>query len=272
MSGRGPGYTRFAVCLLVFAWKAHPRFRLIMAGNRDEFHDRPAEPCRWWSEPSGILAGRDLEAGGAWMGVSRTGRAAVVTNYREPARPEPGRRSRGELVIDALTTEEEFDTWARRLGGAAADYGGFNLIVVRGDALHFLTNRGDDRFDLEPGIYGLSNRRLDTPWPKVVAAKVRFGAVVGRDRVSVEALFDLLSDHQPVADEDLPDTGVPQEWERLLSSAFIVDDRYGTRASTVLLVDVCGGAEMVERRFDRAGRPTGDSSFAVPPPDRPFQP
>jgi uncharacterized protein with NRDE domain len=256
------------MCLLVFAFKVHPRYRLIMAGNRDEFHDRPAEPCRWWSDPGGILAGRDLEAGGAWMGVNRTGRAAVVTNYREPARPTSGRRSRGELVVGALTTENDLDAWARRLDAAGADYGGFNLIVARNGSLHFLTNRGADRLDLEPGIHGLSNHRIDTPWPKVVTARRRLEGVIASDRVSPETLFELLSDRRPADDDELPDTGVPREWERLLSSAFIVDDRYGTRASTVLLVDAAGGAEMVERRFDREGQPIGDAWFTVPPPDR----
>jgi len=256
------------VCLLVFAWRSHPRYRLIMAGNRDEFHDRPAAPCRWWSEPAGILAGRDLRAGGTWMGVSLSGRVAVVTNFREPDRPTSGRRSRGELVVDALMSHESVAAWARRLDETADDYGGFNLVVGDGGGLHYLTNRGDRRFDLDPGVYGLSNRRLDTPWPKVVAARERLRRVLDDGDVRPDRLFELLSDREPAPDDELPATGVPRSWERLLSSAFIVDDRYGTRASTVLVVRADGTAELAERTFDRDGGMTAERAFAVPPPPR----
>jgi uncharacterized protein with NRDE domain len=217
----------------------------------------------WWDEHPGILAGRDLEAGGTWMGVHRSGRFGVVTNFREPVVDTSGRRSRGELVVGFLTSRLGDDEWAAELDRRSRRYGGFNLVVGGADRLHYLTNRGEHRFELEPGIYGLSNHRLDTPWPKVVSARDRLREIVGGASIEPDGILAILGDRSGVADEDLPDTGVPVEWERLLAPAFIVDERYGTRASTVVLMRADGSAEVVERRFDEAGDRIGECSFEI---------
>ncbi|HSL18405.1 MAG TPA: NRDE family protein [Methylomirabilota bacterium] len=254
------------MCLLVVAWQADPELPLVLAGNRDEFHHRPAAPAGWWEAPGGVVGGRDLEAGGSWLALHRSGRIAVVTNFREPLADSPGRRSRGELVVGAVTSEGPLEAWLNRLAGRGDDYGGFNLVVGDGRELHVVSNRGGDRRCLPPGVYGLSNHLLDTPWPKVAAAKARLRRWLADPRRDREGLFGILADRQPAPDDELPDTGVPEAWERLLSSAFIVSPRYGTRASTVVLVRADGGTELVERRFAPDGSCTGESAFEVPGP------
>jgi len=251
------------MCLLAFAWRVHPGFPLVLVGNRDEFHDRPAEPVHWWPEPEGILAGRDLRAGGSWLGLSREGRFAVVTNYREPGVVTSGRRSRGELVVDFLSSSATTQECMDELAENQDEYGGFNLVIGDGNQLHYLTNRGEGRRSLEPGIYGLSNRRLDTPWPKVVAARSGLRRMIHEDRIDQNTLFDLLSDRTPAPDDELPHTGVPLEWERALSAAFIDGPEYGTRASTVVRIDAESGVEFDERRFGPNAEFAGESRFSL---------
>lgn len=255
------------MCLLVFACRAHPEFPLILAGNRDEFHDRPAQAAHWWSEPPGILAGRDLRAGGTWLGVNRGGRFAVVTNYREPGAVTSGTRSRGELITNYLTSSTPVVDWIEALEGRRDEYGGYNLIAGGADRATYATNRGDDEASLEPGIYGLSNHRLNTPWPKVTAAKERLRRAMADAEITTPPLFELLADRRPAADRALPNTGVPRDWERLLSAAFIVSPSYGTRVSTVVLMRRDGLVVFEERRFAADGAPSGVSrfDFAVEP-------
>ena len=249
------------MCLLIFAWRQHPRYPLVLAGNRDEFHERPAGPAGWWSSPPGLLAGRDLQAGGTWLGVTRGGRFGVVTNFREPDRDTSGSRSRGELVVDFLSTPLSPAEWAAELATRQDEYGGYNLIVGDTEGIRYLTNRGEDVHDLPPGVYGLSNHRLDTPWPKVVTAKEGLVNAIGEMRLAREPLFRILADRETAADGELPDTGLPLDWERKLSSAFIVSPRYGTRVSTVMLIDESGEMEFEERRFNAAGEQTGESVY-----------
>jgi uncharacterized protein with NRDE domain len=249
------------MCLLVFAWRAHPEFPLILAGNRDEFHERPSQAAHWWSGPDGILAGKDLRGGGSWLGINRRGRFAVVTNYREPNAPTSGRRSRGELVTGFLTSAAPVADWIGAIEAGRDDYGGYNLIAGDADELHYLTNRGAAGGSLEPGIYGLSNHRLDTPWPKVAAAKEHLRRFLAGGEITTPPLFELLSDRRPAADAELPDTGVPRDWERLLSAAFIVSPSYGTRVSTAVLMRRDGAVEFEERRFGPDGEPAGVSRF-----------
>ena len=251
------------MCLLAFAWRVHRGFPLILVGNRDEFHDRSAEPAHWWTSPEGILAGRDLQAGGSWLGLNRGGRFAVVTNYREPGVVTSGRRSRGELVVDFLSSSATTEEWMDELAEHLDEYGGFNLVIGDGNQLHYLTNRGEGRRSLEPGIYGLSNRRLDTPWPKVVAARSGLRQLIDDDRVDPKSLFDLLSDRTPAPDDQLPLTGVPLEWERALSASFIDGPEYGTRASTVVRIDTEDAIEFEERRFGPNAVFAGTSRFSL---------
>jgi uncharacterized protein with NRDE domain len=250
------------MCLVALAWRVHPEHPLVLIGNRDEFHARPSAPADWWSEPDDVLGGRDLEAGGSWLAATRSGRFAVVTNYREPGAPPSGRRSRGELVTGAVTTDRDLSDWIADLGGRAGDYGGFNLLAGDDDALHYASNRGADRLDLAPGVYGLSNGSLDEPWPKVAAARRGLERIIGAGDLDRDRLFELLADRAMAPDADLPRTGVPLEWERVLSAAFIVGDEYGTRASTVITRDVDGETNFTERRFGPGGAALGESSFA----------
>lgn len=244
------------MCLILVAWKAHPDFPLVVAANRDEFFIRPTAPAGWWTDPPGIFAGRDLQAGGTWLGVNREGAFAGLTNFRDPERVRPDTPSRGTLVADALAGGEHVSErleWLARHGGA---YNGFNLIFSDGRdlAIHESVSRRGQV--LVPGLYGLSNHLLDTPWPKVVAAKSRLTTALGR-LPDTAPLLDLLRDDRPAPDEELPRTGVSLEWERLLSSAFIRAPGYGTRSSTVILMDRTGRTSFQEWTWDEAGQQVG---------------
>jgi uncharacterized protein with NRDE domain len=245
------------MCLLVLAWQSHPRYRLIVAANRDEFHDRPSVPLGWWADEPSILAGRDLRGAGTWMGVARSGRYGIVTNFRELERPATDAPSRGDLVTSFLTAaspEEYFDDLHQR----SSRYAGFNLLLGGPRSLHYYSNRGGSAAQsLERGIYGLSNHWLDSPWPKLLRTRARLAELIAADDVTPSALFTLLGDRTPADLDETPDTGLPAEWERALSSPFVVHERYGTRCSTVLLVEHDGRTTMHERRFDEDARMTG---------------
>ena len=182
------------MCLLVLAWNVHPRYRLVLAANRDEFHDRPAAPLGWWQDAKGIVAGRDLRGSGTWMGAARSGRFGVVTNFRdlEPP-PTPDAPSRGELVPGFLADTTSPQRYLDELRGHAARYAGFNLLVGDADALHYYANRnGVTSTQLTPGVYGLSNHLLDSPWPKVLRTRERLGGLARRDALEADRLFELL--------------------------------------------------------------------------------
>jgi uncharacterized protein with NRDE domain len=251
------------MCLLVLAWNSHPRYRLILAANRDEFHERPASPLAWWPDEPRILAGRDLRGSGTWMGADRRGRFGVVTNFRELERPLADAPSRGELVTRFLSAERSPREYLADLGRHAPRYAGFNLLVGESRTLHYFSNRdGGEARPLADGVYGLSNHRLDSPWPKLLRTRARLSALVEADQVVTDSLFELLADRTPADPDETPDTGLPPEWERALSSPFVLHERYGTRCSTVLLVEHDGRTTMLERRFDERGVTTGASRLA----------
>jgi len=250
------------MCLLVLAWKHHPRYRLILAGNRDEFHDRPAAPLNWWQDDPRILGGRDLKAGGTWLGVARSGRFGVVTNYRDLQAPIEGAPSRGQLVPRFLTGATSPKEFLDDLRGAAPRYSGFNLLVGGTRSLYYFSNRGPNApTALAPGVYGLSNHLLDTPWPKLARTRERFNALLAQQEIAPEDLFTMLGDREQASGADLPSTGLPEDWERVVSSPFIVNERYGTRCSSVLLVERTGRTILQERRFDPTGIQSGNSRF-----------
>jgi uncharacterized protein with NRDE domain len=251
------------VCLALVALGAHPRYRLVVAANRDEYHARAAAPAAWW--PEGWLAGRDLTAGGTWLGVTRGGRWALVTNVREPGRHDARAPSRGALVPSALADPAPPPEGLGRLVAGAARHNGFNLVVGHLRQAHWGSNRAAAPVALEDGVYGLSNAALDTPWPKVVRARSALAEWCRRSEGDLAALFDLLGDRALAPDAELPATGLALERERLLSAPFIVSAEYGTRCSTVLTMEHDGTAHFVERTFDAAGRLTGsvDESFRV---------
>ena len=249
------------MCLLVLAWKHHPRYRLILAGNRDEFHDRAAAPLNWWQDDPRILGGRDLKAMGPWLGVARSGRFGVVTNYRDLQAPVEGAPSRGQLTPRYLTGATSPKEFLDDLRGAAPRYSGFNLLVGGTRALYYFSNRGPAPTALAPGVYGLSNHLLDTPWPKLARTRERFNALLVQPEIAPEDLFTMLGDREQAPTAHLPSTGLPEDWERVVSAPFIVNERYGTRCSSVLLVERTGRTILQERRFDAAGIQSGNSRF-----------
>ena len=250
------------MCLLLIAWKTHPRYRLILAGNRDEFHDRAATPLNWWQDDARILGGRDVKAGGTWLGVARSGRFGVVTNYRDLQAPVEGAPSRGNLIPRFLTGATSPKEFLDDLRGAAMRYSGFNLLVGGSRALYYYSNRGPkEPTALAPGIYGLSNHLLNTPWPKLTRTRDKFAKLLEEAEVIPESLFAILADREQAPADALPSTGLPNDWERVVSSPFIVNERYGTRCSSVLLVERTGRTILQERRFDPAGIQSGNSRF-----------
>jgi uncharacterized protein with NRDE domain len=252
------------VCLIAFAWRAHPGYALILAANRDEFHRRPASRLQWWQDQPQIAGGRDLEAGGTWLAASRTGRFATVANYRETLAAQPAERSRGELVTGFVTDSLAPLPFAASL--EANRYAGFNLLVATMDAVAYVSNRGDAPRLLQPGAYALSNASLGTPWPKVLKSRERLQALLDEGDVSAPALFGLLADREPAAAADTPDQGLPPNMARAVSAPFVVTEDYGTRCSTALLVGADGKVELHERRFDAEGAKIGETSieFRVP--------
>jgi uncharacterized protein with NRDE domain len=248
------------MCVLAFAWKAHPRWHLVLAGNRDEYHARPADPLARWPEPSSLLAGRDRLSGGAWLGVSDCGRLAVVTNVRGFGAPDPSKASRGRLVVDQLAGTGDY---ADPATAALDDFNPVNLIVADRERALFLSNRPETiRTGLAHGLYGLSNGALDEPWPKTMRLKAHLLDWLNAETHPFNALFEGLRE------DAIPDVGVrsirpsdvPQE--PALSSIFINDPVYGTRCSTVVAIDASGQGVILERRYDGHAAVTGTTELS----------
>ncbi len=244
------------MCIILLAHQVNPDYPLILAANRDEFYERPTERARFWKDAPQTLAGRDMERGGTWLGVTRTGRIAAVTNYREPGPKPSDALSRGHLVSGFLNGIEEPYEYLSKLSSSAASYGGFNLIVGTPGELYYFSNRGGGPQRIQPGIHGLSNHLLDTPWPKVLLGRKALSEIASRrGELSVEDVFRVLADDARALDEALPETGVGLELERMLSPVFISTAGYGTRSSTVLAVNRNQEVIFVERTFT----PTSES-------------
>lgn len=243
------------MCLVVAALGQSARWPLVIAANRDEFHARPAAPAHWWEE--GIFGGRDLQAGGTWLAVTRDGRFALLTNVREPERKDPSAPSRGALVPSLLTAEAALPDALAALTDPARGYNGFNLLAGARTNWWWGSNRGARSLALPSGRLGLSNAQLDTPWPKLVRTRAALDRWLAQDATDVEPVFAALGDRTLVQDASLPSTGVPLEWERRLSAAFITSESYGTRCSTVITVDAGGRLRFEERSFGADGEPTG---------------
>jgi len=246
------------MCLILLAWQAHAEFPLVVAANRDEFHARRSAGADFWPDRPQLLAGRDLEASGTWLGVTRTGRFAALTNFRDPARQRANAPSRGRLVADFLSGQTEIDAYLDRL--PTADYNGFNLLLGDGRRMVAFSNVSGQRHELAPGIYGLSNALLDTPWPKVGAGKTALEQALAA-LPDERGLWRLLRDDTIHPDHALPATGVSLDWERLLSAAFIRGTAYGTRCSTVLKVGAGGTATFDEQGWLPGGQAGGRRRF-----------
>jgi uncharacterized protein with NRDE domain len=229
----------------------HPEYSLILAANRDEYYKRATAGASFWQEAPHVLAGRDLEAGGTWMGLTLSGSMALLTNFREAKRQEENLPSRGELVRDYLLQEPEPAGYLNRLQKIGAHYSGFSLIFGRGDELYYFSNRDVHAGGrLQPGIHGLSNAGLNSPWPKVQLGKRLLAEHLKQEESpDPAALQNLLSRRDRFRDQDLPDTGLGLELERFLSQMFILGQEYGTRASSLLLLDQKGGLFFQEKSF-----------------------
>ena len=245
------------MCLILLAVEMHPKYKLVMAANRDEFYDRPSAPAHFWKEAPELLAGRDLKAGGTWQGITRHGRLGMITNYRDPASVKKNAPSRGKLLARFLQGRQTPWDYLEEVQLEGERYNGFNLIVGDQKQLYWYSNRNGHASALAPGLYGLSNHLLDTPWPKVTRGKERMARLLAaREKdFDSDALFRLLEDRHTPSDNSLPSTGVGLEWERTLSPIFISSPTYGTRSSTVLLIDQEDRATFVERTFNAHPKP-----------------
>lgn len=283
------------MCLLLVAWRAHPRYRVAVVANRDEFHLRPTVAMAPWSDPP-IIAGRDLQAGGTWFGLDRRRRFGLVTNFRELARPRHTAPSRGRLVPGFLASPLSAPTYLDGLETDAQGYAGFNLLLDDGEHLAYGSNRAE-RFAsrLEPGLHGLSNHLLDTPWPKLLRVRTALEGWIerARDRQGPAAasadprddawspfeadaawLMNVFADRvpsaaTPQARTQTPASGLSPGWERALSAPFVLNPDYGTRCTTVLLIDHQGRTWLGERRFDPAGQTSGQSEWRLNADDWP---
>jgi uncharacterized protein with NRDE domain len=249
------------MCIIFLAWQRHPEYRLVVAANRDEFHARPTAPAGFWEDAPQLLAGRDLEGGGTWLGLTRAGRFAALTNYRRGDGKFADAPTRGRLVSDYLLSDDAPGAYLQSVAERAGAYNGFNLLVGDAESLHWFSTHGDEPRRLAPGIYGVSNDLLDTPWPKVARGKRGFETLIDARDIDPRAMFDLLTDREVAVDEHLPDTGIGLARERVLSPIFITAGDYGTRSSTVLLVRSDGQVAFHERTHAPGSDATGTLTY-----------
>ncbi len=238
------------MCLIFFSIQDHPQYNLIVAANRDEFYQRKTAPADYWNDHPQILGGRDLEAKGTWMAMNKNGRIAMVTNYRDIKNIKPSAPSRGALVTDYLLTSGSSEDYLHQIADRDQEYNGYNLIVGSAEELWYHSNYKNGVYKLTPGLHGLSNHLLDTPWPKVERGLVEMKKALSENKISSGQLFEVLLDDVTASDDKLPDTGIGLERERALSSMFIKSPGYGTRCSTVVLVDKANHVQFSERVYD----------------------
>ena len=244
------------MCLIIFAYDVHPSYKLVLAANRDEFYDRPSASADFWKDYPDLLAGRDLKEKGTWLGITRQGKFAAITNYRDPASFMFDAKSRGKLVKDFLGSKNNAEEFIKKISRQDAKYNGYNLILQDSGAFYYYSNRGVEKQKITVGIHGLSNHLLNTPWPKVVRGKKLMKEALKSKRAAMEeALFALLSDRRFPPPEKLPSTGVDKEWEKVLSPIFIKSPHYGTRSSTVLLIGKNRCVTFIEKNYDGGDEP-----------------
>lgn len=250
------------MCLIAFALDSHPRYHLVLVANRDEFRSRQTVPAAWWDDAPHVLAGRDQQAGGTWLGVTTDGKLAAVTNYRDARQQADNPPSRGGLVAGYLRDPRmTADDLTAHLQGNGHRYDGFNLLYGTFRRLHYFTNRGGSSGPITPGIHGLSNHLLDSPWPKTVTARERLAALLEQDEPNPDDLCHAFADPAPFAAETLPDTGIGPERERFLSPLYIEGESYGTRSTTVILVGREGEVRFLEQGHDTPHLPLRRFTF-----------
>lgn len=259
------------MCLIIFAYQMDPRFPLVVAANRDELFARAtAQADIWIDAETGrkILSGRDLQAGGTWLGVTPNGRFAAVTNIRDPSQTELKPRSRGDLTRQFLAGRDSAEEYCEGLAQSYNKFAGYNLLVGDGSSLYYVNNSEETVFKLEPGFYGLSNGMLNTSWPKVDKGKAQLESLMQTSTaITTDALIAIMGDRAQAEDADLPDTGIGIEIERKLSSAFILNParNYGTLCSTAVIIEQSGSIRFSEQNFDSFGNETQGHSFLLPP-------
>ncbi|WP_415882755.1 NRDE family protein [Neptuniibacter sp. QD72_48] len=241
------------MCLITFAYKTHPKYSLILLANRDEFYQRASQAIHFWPDQTQVLAGRDLEQMGTWLGINKAGKFSAVTNFRDGNNMAKSKKSRGELTANFLTGSTDAKSYLAQLEKEKSQYGDFNLLTGDKTGLYYSSNRGGQTQQLQPGVYGMSNALLDTPWPKLTQVKQALVDKIENEMISEQALFEIMLNDQQAADENLPDTGVPFEWEKQLSSSFIRSETYGTRAITLLLQELDGCTTVIEQGYDYNG-------------------
>ncbi len=239
------------MCLILFAYNYHPDYRLILAANRDEFYQRPTRPMQYWPDQPQLLAGQDLEQGGTWLGLTRSGRFSALTNHRNGLRQPQGVSSRGKLPLQFLLSEMSSQAFIDDVN--ADQFDGFNQLIDDGQQLGYLSNRADALLPVPEGIHGISNALFDTPWPKLTAAKAALKNCIDSGQLTAAALIQLMRNPTTYSDEQLPDTGINIELERMLSASFIHSEKYGTRATTAILISHNGNAEIIEQNYDAQG-------------------
>ena len=238
------------MCLIAFSFKDHPVYDLILAANRGEFHDRPTRRAQFWPSNADLLAGKDLKAGGTWMGITRKGRFSALTNFRDPDTYRPDAQSRGQLPLQYLIDESIHPkTYIEKVRLKASDYNGFNLLAGTARSLYYISNKTLNVERVQAGVHGLSNHLLDTPWPKVERAKSRLQRITNSQTFNKEEIFEMMLNDEEAPDALLPDTGIGSEKEKKLSSMFIHMDTYGTRSTTVLLIGRDGIVDFTERSY-----------------------
>jgi len=236
------------MCLIYLAWKHHPHYKLILAGNRDEFYERPTREAGFWKDNPNLLSGKDLKGGGTWLGVTKDGKFSAITNYRDPRNIKKNAPTRGHLITNYLSVEESPKNYFMNIRDRLDHYNGFNLLLGSVDALYYFNNIKKKLTSLDKGIYGLSNAFLNSPWPKVTDGLNDFQSIIS-GTFNDDHLFDLLTDTRLSTDERLPNTGIPFELEKKLSARFIRTELYGTCCSTVLTIDQHDNVSFTERVY-----------------------
>lgn len=249
------------MCLILFGKNADPNFEFVLAANRDEFLERPTASLEFWQDNPNIISGLDLKAGGTWLGMHKNGKMAAITNYREPASIKPNAPSRGALTRSYLENTQSAEEYLHALQSRAHLYNGFNLLLKDDVGVFHYSNVSDIITPVKDGIHGLSNHLLDTPWPKVQKGKKELDTLTKGNNMDDEQLFQLLYDSDFADNNDLPDTGIPQELEQKLSAKFIKMPEYGTRCSSIIKISRNKSVHFTERTFDTNGQPIQTKTF-----------
>lgn len=251
------------MCLILFSWKTNPKHKLILAANRDEFYDRPTQKVSVWDDHPEVIAGRDIQAGGTWIGVTKSGRLAALTNYRDPQNIDPKAESRGRLTADFLSGTDSPEQYLRKLKNSGRHYNGFNLMVGDSNQLFHYNNVNHDIKEVTPGIYGLSNGFFQENWPKIKKGKSALETLVKKEEVSTNQLLDILGNKQIADDIELPKTGIPLDWERALSPLFIETENYGTRCSTIIFTSYTDHTSFTEKTYPIGNQQEGIVTFEI---------